>query len=225
MNRTLMCAQALTRLPPGGALTAMLAGQGSGVVRSAGPADADRIRDFVCGLSPQSQYFRFFASVAPPSSGLLRALCGQAGTGDVLILTNSRGIVIGHGMAADDPAGGGHTSNIGLAIADDWQGQGLGTMLLSVLVGRAAARGITSLVLDVLPANDRMRGIVSRHWPDAPMERTRDSLVIRPAISPALAAGARQLPAAIALSRDAAAPGQRAGTSLEALRASHRHAA
>jgi GNAT superfamily N-acetyltransferase len=188
------------------------ASPGSGLIRAAGPADADRIRDFVCRLSPRSQYFRFFASVAPPSTGLLRALCGITGSADILVLTDSRGNILGHGMAADTRAadtraaetratGGRVEANIGLVIADDWQHCGLGTTLLSMLVSRAARRGVDALVLDVLPDNARMRGIIARRWPDAPTERTRDAIVIRPPIAPADAVNLAAVPAVVALCR------------------------
>jgi GNAT superfamily N-acetyltransferase len=182
------------------------------VMRDASPADADLIRAFVCGLSPRSQYFRFFASVAPPSTSLLRMLCGGTKRADVLIMTDSLGTAIGHGMAADVKDLNGLAANIGLVIADRWQGQGLGTLLLSTLVSRAAARGVGSLVLDVLPANDRMRGIIARRWPDAPVERTRDAIIFRPAIAPAQAATVGQLPSVIGLAcrSDSHAPGRSA---------------
>jgi GNAT superfamily N-acetyltransferase len=179
-----------------------VAGPGTALIRSAGLDDADRIREFVCGLSPRSQYFRFFASVAPPSTGLLRALCGAGGTADILIITDSRDAVIGHGMAADRDVAGRLETNIGLVIADDRQQQGLGTRLLSLLVARAATRGVSTLVLDVLPANDRMRGIITRRWPATSTERTRDAIVFRPAIGSADTAGVAietELPAIISL--------------------------
>jgi GNAT superfamily N-acetyltransferase len=144
--------------------------------------DALRISDFVCGLSPEARYLRFFASVAPPSSGLLRALSGGTGA-DILLITDGTGTVIAHGMAADATPGDRLTSNIGLVVTDRWQHQGLGRLLLSTLVGRAARRGVRSLVLDVLPDNRRMLGIISRRWPDAPWERTHDAVTIRPAIT------------------------------------------
>jgi len=176
-----------------------------GLIATVGPADADRIRAFVCGLSPQSQYFRFFASVAPPSTSLLRALSGQTGSADILVLTDSRDMIIGHAMAADGPAPGGDLeTNIGLVIADHWQSKGLGTRLLGLLVSRAARRGVSRLVIDVLPANDRMRGIVARRWPDAPAERTRDALIIRPPLRPGDTLPIVDLPAVIALGRDPA---------------------
>ena len=192
-----------------------LAGRGSGLIRSGGPGDADAIRAFICGLSPQSQYFRFFASVAP-STSLLRTLSGVTGSADILILTDSRNAVIGHAMAADSRAADGQLeTNIGLVIGDDWQGRGLGTTLLDMLVSRAARRGVRALVLDVLPANDRMRGIIARRWPDAPAERTRDALVIRPSIGPADAGYPVTLPAVMGPRNDRTArhvPAQTGGT-------------
>jgi GNAT superfamily N-acetyltransferase len=152
------------------------------LLRRARPDDRARIAEFVCGLSPRSQYLRFFACVAPPSSGLLRALT-DPDHADVLLVTDSRGSVIAHGMAADLASGHRLESNIGLVVADDWQQRGVGTQLLHALVGRAARRGVSALVLDVLPANLVMLGIIARRWPDSPGERTPDAIVFRPAIS------------------------------------------
>jgi acetyltransferase len=152
------------------------------LVRQAGMADAAAVRDFVCGLSPRTQRLRFFAAVAPPSTGLLRALCGTAGRADVLLVTDSDGTVIAHGMAADAPGGGGVESSIGLVVADAWQQRGIGTQLLRALVTRAARRGVRSLVLEVLPDNHMMLGIIARRWPGTHAEWTPDALVFRPAI-------------------------------------------
>jgi len=187
-----------------------------GVVREAAPGDADAVCQFICDLSSHSRYLRFFASVAPPSSALLTALCGSTGA-DILVVTDSGGRVIGHGMAADDTVPGtvaSHgcasretqaddttqvASNIGLVVADQWQDRGLGTLLLSALVGRAARRGARSLVLDILPDNHRMLGIIARRWPDAPRQRTPDAIVVRPVITPAQATGGGPVPAGLGL--------------------------
>jgi GNAT superfamily N-acetyltransferase len=185
----------------------------NGLLREGREDDAARIREFVCGLSANSQYLRFFASVAPPSSGLLRVLGGGTGA-DILLVTEESGDVIAHAMAADTGVCGGLATNIGLVVADRWQGQGLGTLLLSTLIGRASRRGVSSLVLDVLPYNDRMLGIIARRWPDAPRQRTRDAIVISPAITPWQAAGGSVVPAVISL-----APGHKTRQSGE-LRAS-----
>jgi GNAT superfamily N-acetyltransferase len=172
----------------------------SGIIRSGTPADAPAISDFVCRLSPRSLYFRFFASVAPPSTGLLRALSGVTGVADILLVTDSGGAMIGHGMAADVRGAAGHLeTNIGLVIADEWQQRGLGSALLTELVRRAARRDVHALVLDVLPENAPMRRIIRRRWPDAAVERTRDALIFRPVIGPADAGPMRALPAALDL--------------------------
>jgi GNAT superfamily N-acetyltransferase len=194
MNGTLLASQPPLALSPD-----------SGLLREAGPADADQISDFVCRLSARSRYFRFFAAVAPPSASLLRALCGGTGA-DVLVVTGSDGRVIAHGMAADDPVPGtacddrgSLAANIGLMVADEWQTRGLGTLLLSVLVARAASRGAQSLALDVLPDNTRMLGIIARRWPDAPRRLTPDAIEIRPVITSRQAAGGGPVPGVVGL--------------------------
>ncbi len=187
----------------------------TGLLRQAREDDADRIREFVCGLSSRSQYFRFFAAVAPPSTGLLRALCGirQDGTGqdsgtgkpDILLVTDAAGTVIGHGMGVDQAsrAAGRLATDIGLVVADRWQRQGIGTTLLTTLASRAASRGAGTLVLDVLPANAQMLGIIARRWPAAPRERTPDAIVLRPQLTPHDQLAGLAVPALIRLtSRD-----------------------
>jgi GNAT superfamily N-acetyltransferase len=175
-------------------------------IREAAPGDADIIRTFVAGLSVHTQYMRFFTAVAPPSPGLLRLLAG-GGTGksDILLVTDECGGVIGHGMAVDVVRDGVLRADIGLVVADSWQGRGLGTRLLSLLSERAARRGVAALVLDILPSNARMLGIISRRWPDARRTRTLDSIMIEaPLAAPALASAAAQLGGVRAARRPAA---------------------
>jgi GNAT superfamily N-acetyltransferase len=167
----------------------------AGLLRTARESDTDRIREFVCSLSARSQYFRFFAAVAPPSTSLMRALCGAAGSADILLVTDGLGAVIGHGMAADQAGG----SDIGVVVADRWQQRGIGTLLLAALVDRAAGRGVRTLVLDVLPANELMLGIIARRWPAAPRERTPDAIIIRPQLLGAVAAPHVPVPSVVSL--------------------------
>jgi ribosomal protein S18 acetylase RimI-like enzyme len=147
-------------------------------VRPAGGDDAEAIRAFVTGLSVRTQYFRFFTAVSPPSRGLLRALTAENARADILLVTDECGTVIGHGMAVDGCGDRSGTSDIGLVVADGWQGLGLGTVLLRLLVARAAARGVRALLLEVLPDNSRMLGIIDRHWPAAERKRALDALEV-----------------------------------------------
>ena len=153
----------------------------AGFVLTAGtPADAERVREFVTGLSLRSQFFRFFASVATPSSSLLRSLTGTDGRADVLIAMDASGNLVGHGMVVDRTSGDGRqVSDIGVVVADSWQGRGVGSALMRALAQRAAGRGSAELVMDVLPENARMLGMIERRWPDARRTRSRDSVTIR----------------------------------------------
>jgi len=167
---------------------------GGYLVREASPQDAGLIGEFITGLSLHAQYFRFFTAVAPPGPGLLRVLSDNS-RADLLVVINEDGAVVGHGMAVDAVIDSGTFADVGLAIADLWQGQGLGTLLLNLLMTRAAARGVSRLEFDVLPDNTRMMRIIDRHWPAASRTRTADSVRIRAQIS-AVSAVSAAAPAA-----------------------------
>src|SRR5207253_5030087 len=49
------------------------------------------------------------------------------------------------------------TAEFALAVADAWQGQGIGRLLLSRLERRAAAEGVSRLFGEVLPENKPMQ--------------------------------------------------------------------
>lgn len=147
-------------------------------LRQGGAQDAASIRDFVVGLSPRSRFQRFFASVSPPSSSLLRGLCGGGGA-DVLLATH-QDEVVGHCMAADRTEGdGARVSEVGLVVTDCWQDRGIGTALLDLAVQRAAGRGAQQLVMDVMPDNSRMRSIIEHRWPAARREVHSDAITFR----------------------------------------------
>lgn len=165
-------------------------------IRAGSLPDAGKIRDFINGLSVRTQFLRFFASVAPPSSGLLRGLCGADGSADVVI-ASYRGSVIGHAMAVDRTGGDGvRISDVGVVVTDRWQQRGVGSALLRTVVARAAARGAEMLVMDVLPGNDQMLAMIERRWPGAPREFSADSITIRARLEAAnwLAAPGRAQP-------------------------------
>jgi predicted N-acetyltransferase YhbS len=164
-------------------------------VRAGRPADTEAIREFLTSLSAQTRYFRFFAALGP-TAGLLRVLSGGTPGTDILIISDGNGTIVGHGMAAQITAGGRPGVDIGLIVADSWQGQGLGTVLLRLLVARAAERGIGALLVEVLPDNARMLGLIDRHFPLARRTWNGDAISIMADIaagqhSPAKNHGAR----------------------------------
>ena len=63
-------------------------------------------------------------------------------------------------------------------IADAWQDQALGTVLLGLLARRAASRGARALAVEVLPGNSRMLALFSRHWPTARRTWNGDAIAL-----------------------------------------------
>ena len=125
----------------------------------------------------QTCYLRFFAGGRPSGPAMLRILAGeQAGT-DVLVATRN-GAIIGHAMAVDSPGPGDATAEIGVVVADAWQGRGVGSVLVRALAARARARGATTLVMEVMAENQRVLGMVARRWPGARHDRSAAYLTV-----------------------------------------------
>ena len=140
-------------------------------IRPASAADTEALAGFFAGLSAQSRYLRFFAPLAP-GPGLLRTMSGGDGRADVVVAVR-RGVVIGHAMAVDQAGPRGtRTADVGVVVADAWQGLGVGSALISALTAGARARGVTSLTMDVLPGNRRMLALIAARWPAARAERS-----------------------------------------------------
>jgi GNAT superfamily N-acetyltransferase len=157
--------------------------------RRAEATDCEAIRSFVAGLSPHTRLLRFFTPVSPPSSAVLRAMCGTDGAADVLVATHD-GAIVAHAMAVDITAPDGcRAADIGLVVADDWQDRGVGSEILGLLVARVAARAVHVLVMDVLAENDRMLAMISRRWPDAAYQFAAGAVTVRVGL-PGAAAGA-----------------------------------
>jgi GNAT superfamily N-acetyltransferase len=186
-------------------------GQGSAreaaTIRPPDTADLAALGGFFTGLSMRSRVQRFFAPVRL-SPAMIRLACGlgpdrpAGGTGhsgpdgrpsrsggtDALVVTLG-GVIIGHGMAVDRPAdqtapAEGRVTEIGVVVADAWQGQGVGSALVGALISRAQARGVTSLIMDVLPDNRQMLAMIAAHWPAARTSRRADCVTIQAALVP-----------------------------------------
>jgi ribosomal protein S18 acetylase RimI-like enzyme len=146
----------------------------SAELRLARPTDLAALGEFFAGLSPRTRYLRFFAAITPTGS-MLRRLAGGDGA-DVLVATDG-GVIIGHAMAVDR-AGPGHgsTADVGVVVADAWQGRGIGSALMRALTSRAQARGVAWLTMDVQHGNMLMRAIIARRWAAARPDYSGDGL-------------------------------------------------
>jgi ribosomal protein S18 acetylase RimI-like enzyme len=148
------------------------------VIRPAHAADEAALGDFFAALSPHSRYLRFFGPVTP-GPALLRRLCGSAEGVDAVVAVRG-GLIIGHAMAADQAGPyGSRVTDIGVVVADAWQGRGVGAALMRALVTGAQARGLTSMTMDVLHGNQRVLAMILAHWPAARIDHSGDGLAIR----------------------------------------------
>lgn len=152
-------------------------GRAAAAIRPAHPDDLAALRDFFAELSVQTRYLRFFGPVTP-SRALLRQLCGLADTIDAVVAVRS-GVIVGHAMAVDRTGPeGARVTDIGVVVADAWQGRGLGSALMRALVTGARARGVTLMEMDVLDGNRDVLDMITGHWPAARIGHAQDSVSI-----------------------------------------------
>ena len=147
-------------------------------IRPSGCADLAALGAFFAGLSLHTRVKRFFAPVSP-GPAMLRRLGGTAGQADVLVAVRG-GVIIGHAMAVDQASPeAGLITDIGVVVADAWQGRGVGAALMRALVGRAQARGVTGVSMDVLPSNRAVLAMITSHWKAARLVRSSDSVTVQ----------------------------------------------
>lgn len=151
---------------------------GQARIRQADSADHAALRDFLTGLSLRTRYLRFFAGALPASPAMLQVLAGGRQGVDALVATRN-GAIIGHAMAVDGTGPDGTAmAEIGVVVADAWQGRGVGSGLLHALAGRARARGATTLAMDVLAENQRVLAMIAARWPTARHDRSAASVTV-----------------------------------------------
>jgi len=124
-------------------------------IRGEDQADLSR---FFKELSLESRIFRFFAAVSDADSYLRRMLDVDYATRYGLVAVGGPAhAIVGHAMyVATGPA----QAELALAVADAYQGRGLGTILLGQLAEAASDAGIQVLEAIVRPANHRMLGVL-----------------------------------------------------------------
>jgi GNAT superfamily N-acetyltransferase len=110
---------------------------------------------------------------------MLRRLSGGTGSVEAVVASAGGGIV-GHAMAADRAGSDGDLiTEIGVVVADAWQGRGVGSALVRALLASAQARGITFLTMDVLPGNRRVLAMILSHWAEAGIDYASDCVTVR----------------------------------------------
>lgn len=147
------------------------------LVRPVRAGDRGALHEFLASLSAQTRYLRFFAPVGPTPT-LLELLSG-GGDAHAVVAAHRSGVIIGHAIAADRAGPAGRVTEIGVVVADRWQGRGVGSALLRALVTGALARGVGTVAMDVLADNRKMLAMIDAHWPEARIDRSGALLSIR----------------------------------------------
>jgi acyl-CoA synthetase (NDP forming)/N-acetylglutamate synthase-like GNAT family acetyltransferase len=126
-------------------------------IRLAGPSDRDALREFFHQLSPLSKRRRFF-SIAEPAEALLARQCDSSNPRSQLTLIVSRMvggvsriIATGSYVARDET-----TAEVAFAVDDEFQGKGLGGLLLERLALLAARHGFLRFWALTRVENQRM---------------------------------------------------------------------
>ena len=129
------------------------------VVRPIGPDDKRRLSDAFERSSPESRYRRFLSPTNKLQSSQLRYLTEidhhrHEGIQAVDPHTDDGVGVARFVRSPEDPS----LAEVAVAVDDEWQGRGLGTVLLHDLAARAREEGIKRFSASVLAENKPMIG-------------------------------------------------------------------
>lgn len=133
-------------------------------VRFVEPQDAEALQDYFRSLSVRSRYNRFLGAVSelPPNELSHFIHAGEDDRFSVIVVAAIDGIEAIVGEARYGFESSTASLEFGLSIDDRWQGEGIGSALLSNLQCRAAAFGAGRLFGDTLRSNDAMQGLARK---------------------------------------------------------------
>jgi RimJ/RimL family protein N-acetyltransferase len=146
------------------------------LIRPIRPSDLKRNAQFIDELSPPSKHHLFLGGVAQLREAALRRLCDPDYAHDMAYIAIGLDRRTGEAReqvgvcryAGADPFKG---AEISVAVADAWQHQGLGRILLGRLIDYARGHGVRRLYSVDAIANDGMRKLARavgfREYPDS----------------------------------------------------------
>lgn len=134
------------------------------------PQDDDALRNLFFGFSDATRYRYFLAGVPPNDLWAERfvALSRLSGRRSAAVVAEVDGRLVGfacfrqHPQAKPDD----DTAEVGIVLADAWQGRGLGGHLLTWLAREALWGEVTTLFAETLADNQRMLRLARRIFPN-----------------------------------------------------------
>ncbi|MBS0383437.1 MAG: GNAT family N-acetyltransferase [Proteobacteria bacterium] len=127
-------------------------------IRTLHKADAALERDFIKRLSPESRRLRFLGGVGEPSDTMIRDLTDLDYQHKMafVALVQEGGKPREIGVSRYSLAPDGKSCECAVTVSDEWQGKGLGTLLMRHLIDIAKQRGIESMFSIDAAGNSRM---------------------------------------------------------------------
>jgi acetyltransferase len=131
------------------------------VLRPIRPGDESELSALYARLSPETAYQRFFTVMArlPPSWAHTFANVDYERRMAIVAVSPDNGLIA---VARYDLDKASNEAEIAIVVQDQWQGKGLGTMLMAELLSYAEAQGIRRFRADVLSENGRMLDMLTR---------------------------------------------------------------
>ncbi len=125
-------------------------------IRPATLADLELVEDYVIGLSDETRRLRFWSPSIDVTEHAKRTVDVDFVDHLTLIATVGAGEPRMVGGAQYFRAGDSKRAEMSVSIADDYQGHGLGSILVGHLAQAGREQGITAFYAEVLPENHRM---------------------------------------------------------------------
>ena len=124
-------------------------------IRPIRPADAEGLMRFFQRLGPQSRYFRFFRVKEALEYDEAVYFSTVDYTRRMALVAVDEGEIVGVGRYDSLPEEP-HVAEVAFAVADTYQGRGIGSELLSLLTVHARRRGVTAFRAFVMAENVQM---------------------------------------------------------------------
>jgi len=133
-------------------------------VRAIRPDDEPRLMALCRRLSPRTVYQRFFSyrRLLPEEAHALTNVDDRRRMAVVAEVDDGQEPEL-IGVARYGPSNEGTTADIGLVVADGWQGLGLGSLLLEEILRAGEQRGVHQFSADVLTENRRALRLLARY--------------------------------------------------------------
>jgi acetyltransferase len=139
------------------------------VIRPIGPEDARREQAFVRGLSPESRYLRFMNTLRELSPDMLERFTHPDPAREIALVALAEDIacpqppgdLIQVGVARCVRGPSSDQGEFAIAVADAFQGKGLGTLLMHALMESTRSQGLRRIEGLVLATNQRMLALMT----------------------------------------------------------------